>query len=672
MKAAIIAIILASSQDVVAQRFLINEVRPSQSLGSDMAPGWVELFNASDLPLSPDGWSLVLNGRVVRIDGVGDVAPGAFALLPMDASEQAPTARIPVKGAAVLVAPDGTTVADLFTWPELPAGASYGRCPDGSTQHGFLLEPSPGVGTGKGPVIAERVLPPDRELLEDGRSREVDDGTVLRYTTDGSAPDEAAPEWSSGIKPSPEAPLRIRAFAEGRLPSADRVWVAPGREVTIVMDPKDLWDPRVGVHLPGMRDNHSRKGRSWQRTAWVGGLGGEVPVPCRLSVAGSGSRGLPKKNLKLRAPLDGPSVRFMTGDSLRWTEVTLRADATPHAFLRNTFISEVAELAGGRVDVVHGEALPVRINGRPWGLFRVLPPKDAEWFRHLAGGSEVEVVKGSSDTTNAHHTALRKALIEQVPLAELERWADVRSLVELACLDLWTGRVDHELNVLCWRPATATGRWRWVLYDMDLWASLDDPTVMRMTADSGNETPWLPQLLAHPDLRTLLLTRLVELEATVLAPKRALAHLDQLRARFATEMAADRACWADSMVVVDADEAVQQLAERVERRWPRLMREVGRAVGAPVVNMAVEVQPAGAGVVAIDGVALTYAEERFLAFGGHTLSFSVTAAPGMEFLGWAGDVHEAGGLLTIDPGQVRRVKALFRPVAVSSQHRLKQ
>ncbi|MBK8340839.1 MAG: CotH kinase family protein [Flavobacteriales bacterium] len=73
------------------------------------------------------------------------------------------------------------------------------------------------------------------------------------------------------------------------------------------------------------------------------------------------------------------------------------------------------------------------------------------------------------------------AMLERgAPLDSIAMMIDVESLIELACFDLWTGRADADLNMRCYRPAQPGGRWRWVLYDMDLWAPPEDPSVERL------------------------------------------------------------------------------------------------------------------------------------------------------------------------------------------------
>src|SRR5690606_5447018 len=180
--------------------------------------------------------------------------------------------------------------------------------------------------------------------------------------------------------------------------------------------------------------------------------------------------------------------------------------------LRNSFMEEIARCSGNRVDVQPGLPLPLYLNGRYHGLYRAMPAKGKEWVRHLNGNQPVELIEGPAGEVvqgdDKHYRKLLDALLAGTALDTIAHMADLASLVELACFDLWTGRADHELNVRCWRPAQPGGRWRWVMYDMDQWAPPADRTLARMCGAAMPEAPYLPPLLADPGSRELLLARM--------------------------------------------------------------------------------------------------------------------------------------------------------------------
>src|SRR5690606_12774530 len=161
------------------------------------------------------------------------------------------------------------------------------------------------------------------------------------------------------------------------------------------------------------------------------------------------------------------------------------------------------------------------LNGRYWGLYRWMPAKDAEWLRHISGAEAVDVLEGPATVAlsgkDTHFREARRALLGSATADSIDALIDLGSLIDLACIDLWTGRADHDLNVRCYRPRERGGRWRWVLFDMDLWAPAAENSVERMCSAPVPETPYVPQLLGHPELRPKLLARITALNAVVFA-----------------------------------------------------------------------------------------------------------------------------------------------------------
>ncbi|MBK8530812.1 MAG: CotH kinase family protein [Flavobacteriales bacterium] len=142
--------------------------------------------------------------------------------------------------------------------------------------------------------------------------------------------------------------------------------------------------------------------------------------------------------------------------------------------MRNRFMELLVKNNGLNVDVQPSLPMPLYLNGAYWGLYRWMPPKDAQWLERISGSQAVDVLEGPAGVvrsgSDAHFAPAMDLLFAGAPLDSMAQRIDVANLIDLACLDLYTGRADHDLNVRCYRPRQADGRWRWVLFDMDLWA----------------------------------------------------------------------------------------------------------------------------------------------------------------------------------------------------------
>ncbi len=658
----------------------INELKCTRTAGTGgQGPDgdWLELYNAGPRAVDLANYVLALDGRLQPLPTGMIMGPGQYHVFWCDQAPELGPDHLPFSlprkgGSLLLVAPDRTNVLDIFNWPELPPGTSIGRKRDGAKAWGFFPEPSPGqANTG----AVARLLPmPEFNVRADSLSIHSTADATPRYTLDGSVPDDGSPLYTRPLRIAPGTVVTARNFAANGVPSPCAVFTTatPDSAWALVVAPKD-WTGPVGIaDVPS--GNHARKGKAWQRQAWLQRQG--LTVPVGLSLAGSGSRSLPKRNFKLLArDRFGSDGTIAMADGSTWHEVLLRADATPHAFLRNLFMEEVARRSGGRVDVQPSFPLHLFLNGKDQGLYRVLPAKGKEWLRRLNDGQEVDIIEGPGAQAVAgnakSYMQMLRAIAGGAPLNSLSSTLDAASLVEMACFDLWTGRADHELNVRCWRPRQAGGRWRWVMYDMDQWAPPEDRTVQRMSAAGLPETPFLPQLLADHGFRDLLLARISALMATTLSPDRSGPMVDSLYARHRAAMAMDRDLWQGLMEVPSPEEAYSSLLAQVHDRNRALLGQLAKYTGAEVRTLDVKVEPAGAGRVMLEDLPLTGTGYAVKAFTGVTLHLRAVPGPGMEFAGWKG-AEGNGDRLVVAPVRNMRITALFRPVAVSRQGGLKQ
>lgn len=643
----------------------INEVRPA----TGGAP-WVELHNAGPVAVDLRGWGLSSGSGLARLDSAWTVP--ATGVLLLDGDRFPALLDLGLRGSGgslVLVDADRTTMRDVFTWKGVDPAHSIGRVKDGGKEWGYFVEPSPGR-TNERSAASAPAPPAPEPRWEDGLYR-LSAPAPVHYTLDGRPPTWEDPVLTAPVGPAADQVLRARVFREGALPGKECVLV-PRKEgaMALVMDPDDLWDPVRGIHVAGVADNHTRKGVAWRRTAWWHGpQDGTAPAHAvSVAIAGSGSRGLPKKNFKLHAS----SAALAWNEGPGWGEVILRADATPDAFLRNLFMEDLVARSGRRVDVQGGTPVPLHVNGAYWGLYRVMPPKDEEWCSYLAGGRPVQVVAGPPEKGEVtSYDRMLERLLGGASARELEALIDLDNLIDLAAFDLWMGRADHDINVRCWRPTDPGGRWRWILYDMDLWAPAQEATVPRMLGGDGPEAPFLPQLLARRDLSDRLLARVAALQATLLAPDQALSRADSIHQAHRRAMEADHGRWSRKMPMTSPTQSLAALRRHIQDRGMPLLDQLAKATRREVRSWTMEVRPAHGGKVRLDDLPLTDDKATVRGFAGLPMRLTAEPAGGMEFVGWEG-LSENAPTVLVDPALVKQVRAVFRPVGLSREGGLKQ
>lgn len=670
---------------------MINELqganRKTFVAADGSTPDWVELYNPTSSTIDLEGMRFAVVGRTHVIQGPLTIAPEAHRMIWFDGAPERGADhvgfRLPRKGGTLLlIAADGITVQDVFTYPAMSGDLSVGRLTDGNaTAWSFFTEPTPGApNRGMKPVHGRAAAPAiDTALASSVVAQRLpliaEDGALIRYTTDGTEPTAAHGEvYSTPILVDHDLVVRARAFVEGHLPSKEFCSTfhrgdAPQQGITIAMDQAGLSDDSTGINVEGALANFSRKGRSWERLAMVKFNGSsDPPIPIGISIHGSGSRGAPKRSFKLHARdrYDSPVKGLQLNEREYFQEGILRADAGPHTFLRNRFLEEVVTKHRLRVDVQPSRAMPLYLNGQYWGLYRWMPPKDNQWLEHISGSEAVDVLEGPAAMvrtgSDAHFKLAVARLMGLAPLDTLARYIDVDNLIDLACIDLWTGRADHDLNVRLYRPRQAGGRWRWVLFDMDLWAPAKENSVERMASGTAAETPYIPQLLGHPELQQRLLARMSALMATALEPQQAARMADSLYTSHAIELAADHERWKLELERPEPKVSNQELLSFIRERPGFLLEHLSRASGRKTRQISVEAPAGDQGVLAVEGLSLLPGPHVISGFHGVVLELTFTPAEGYELSGWKG-VEGTSRTITIDPAHVRSVRPLVRPTA---------
>ena len=678
-----------SSSSASVDRILINEVLPgNQGVTTDSTgrtPDWIELYNPTSRAVDLIGWRVAMAGRQHVFTSSFKVAARSHDVLWCDGRSNEGADHIAFKlaregGALLLIAPDGITIADVFSYPTIPGNVSIGRLPDGAKSWSFFTAPTPGSrNPSEQAIIRERCAAPvashatghyaDPLLVE----LNAGPGCTIRYTFDGSAPTTAhGSTYAAPLRIEANTPLRAQAFAVDKLASDPfcatyLIGNSPDQALMLTLAPEDLWNDSTGIYTTGAFNNNTRSGKAWERTGAAQWSGDSLPVAVDVRISGSGSRSARKRSFKFVAR----EGNFLFADSTRTNEGLLRADAGPHAFLRNTTMEELVRRFELHVETQPSTAATLYLNAQPWGLYRWMPAKDGEWLKQriasrslaMTGAEALDVLEGPAAValsgSNDHFLRAQELLMRGAPFDSIDAMIDTRSLIDLACFDLWTGRADHDLNVRCYRPRQQGGRWRWVLYDMDLWAPANEGTVERMCSAAAPETPYIPQLIGHEQLQEQLLARITAMQAAVFSRTAFIA--DSIHHAHKDELLADFRRWELELDMQHPDSTLAQLQAFAAARPDHLFAQLARRTGRKLRTVTIEAPIAEQGQLLIEGLPLAPGRHEVRCFSGVNVHFEARAAQGIEFAGWKG-VDAKGMEITIDPSRAKQVRALFRAV----------
>ena len=336
--------------------------------------------------------------------------------------------------------------------------------------------------------------------------------------------------------------------------------------IAITTDPKNLFDPEHGIYVLGNAfakklvngyfkktsalyeawpANYNRRGREWEREAAVacfdtdrrllfsGNLG--------IRIQGKMARGMLPRSLNLFArkeygQVDIPALDLF-GENWRLSSLNLHAGAHTmrdmlRDYLANTLTSHL------NFDTRVYKPYQLFLDGEYWGVYWLTPRYEKEYFQSKYGVPSDEVIDVKEDKIEigrAEDIELyneMKSFITDNDMSDPAMYARACELVDMSsCIDYYATEIyiantdwPHG-NVALWRTrgndsgVYGDGRWRWILYDLNLAMALKHSETDTVTR-SMKQSPMLASLMDSPDFTQALHARLVELAENEFNPAR--------------------------------------------------------------------------------------------------------------------------------------------------------
>jgi len=358
----------------------INEIMAANDSAAADEDGeyhdWIELYNDGSKPVDLSGWYLSDSVDILKwqfpegtlIEGKGHLLVFASGKDRRSPGGQLHTSfRLSTLGEDVVLADTNGKIVDRLYPAEMRSNVSYGRITDGSRTLVYFSSSTPGTGNAGGIVCESVPEPPSfshdsgfyaKEFLLELSTTEKD--AVIRYTLDGSEPDESSPLYTGPIMirdregepnlyrdiqtslpswPVSDAPsfkgtvVRARVFKAGTGPgeTATRTYfVAPEADkryslpvISLITDPDNLFDKEKGIYVPGAvfeswrlknpraiigmntPANYHQNGDDWERPVYVeffeSGGAQVISQNAGLRIHGGRTSAYPQKSLRLYA-----------------------------------------------------------------------------------------------------------------------------------------------------------------------------------------------------------------------------------------------------------------------------------------------------------------------------------------------------------------------------------
>ena len=525
-----------------AQTLKINELMQSnvECIMDDIKEfpdSWVELYNPTDAAINLKDYKISNKNKVKKAWQLPDqqVPAGGYVIIYCD-KEGKEDNRLHAdfrlesgKGCTLYLfkgkddEPVDSLPADMKKMPA--PDVAFGRETDGADKWGYQVTPTPGkANTGEicdakhilgAPVFGKEGFVTSGEAafqLELGLPDGAPEGTVIRYTTDGSEPTSKSTKYTNPINIGKTKVIRAKLFCDGWLSpmSSAQSYIFHPREITLPIfsvqtNDKYLNDKEIGL-FANNNSKEDKKTHDWRRPVMieffpVGSDNSAFNQLGETRIQGGQSRSNALKSMVFYAnkrfdpDQKRYSYEFFPDQKPGITEFksfSLRDGGNDFGdlYFRDLIIQRTM---AGHVDLdwQAGHSAVLYINGEYMGMLNIRERSNEDNiysnYNDLEDIDMVEIshekvdnvdqfleeFKGSEDET--FYNAFKAFYSEKGHTkAEYEQWMDVSEYLNIMIMNLFYGNIDFPgNNIVFWRPNdddTESGLpkiWRFIVKDTD-------------------------------------------------------------------------------------------------------------------------------------------------------------------------------------------------------------
>ncbi len=577
--------------DVVISEVLAANVSRYQSENGEY-DDWIEIYNQSSESVSLLGYALSDNPNNPAKWVFPDVTikPNEYLLVLASGNDVKDTQKknletnfaLNAEGEVLLLfSPEGIAI-DKLTLGKARADISYGRSTSGQLL--YYDKPTPGAAnaeTGYEGVASMPQFVTVPGIYDETVTVELTAaaGEEIRYTLDCTTPTSASALYTGPFEVSKNTVVRAIAVKDGYLPgytaSGTYLFTGDGVDhavdvVSLVTDPKNLWDEKTGIYVKGANfdpddqwpypsANYAKKGDQWEREANFSLFedGRQVfAQTVSARIAGAYGRGREQKgfNLIARSIYGNSRMDYAFFDNRDYTSykaVVLRAGGQDQSWSKIRDELSLGLLEGTDVQILHQAYRPVvlYLNGEYWGVY-FLKEKRNRFFvaqhENTTDADHLNLIK-SVNQVNYGSSAEWKELMQYISTHSLSNQSnydyvcermDVNSFMDYMICEIYVANSDY-WNIQYYK--LDGGKWKWVYYDFcNGWHNYEHETLYQRRQSTRPCSDIFNALLENAGWKDAFCRRMAELMKTVYAPERVDAYIDMLFAYVEPEIARER------------------------------------------------------------------------------------------------------------------------------------
>ena len=544
---------------------------------------WIEIYNNTESAINIGGYYLtddLLNSQKWQIPADTYIPGNGYQIFWCDdqnivLEEFHTNFKLSSGGETIGFFNQALILIDSVTFAEQVIDVSFGRKPDGSATWNYFSDPTPGnpnsdIGYNTNEQTGLPVFsilsgfftaPQNLNIWASGS------GVEIRYTTDGSQPDQNSELFSGNLSINSTVVIRARAFSDDILPSGIVSYSYFISEqttlpvISLIMNTEFLWDSATGIYV----DENIHLRRDWERRGTLEYFNADheldFTINADLRLFGNSAIYYPQKSLAVFPDDPLEYQLFDAVDAEEFHSFVLRSssDDWPYTMIRDALMHSLIK---GHLQIDHQAYTPsvLFINGAYFGIHNIrekfneryletyhnTDPENVDIIHIDIRDTTIKAIEGDLDEINA-----TLEFIQENDLSQEENFNVVKDIIDLQNYvdylvgNLFFSNTSWHHNVKVWREKTPEAKWQWLLYDLDrgmFHYYLNNYSVIE---DLDTTDLFFPHLNENLEFQSLLLNRLTIFMSTVFDSERVVHYLDSITNKIDGEIPDHSLRWKD-------------------------------------------------------------------------------------------------------------------------------
>lgn len=617
-------------------------------------------------------------------------------------------------GETIMIFDKAGSVIDSIKTGEIPTDVSLGRFPNGTDNWFYYFEPTPFT---KNPIGEYTGIAPQPDFSVKGGlylapfnlNLSIPEAGEIRFTTDGSEPDEYSNKFSSAITINSTKIIRAKSYIPGQLPSHvnTQTFIFQTNNdlpvVSLSTDPFNFFDNDSGIYVKGPNAESSfpyfgaNFWQDWEKPIHIefyesnGALA--FSQDAGVKIFGNWSRGNAMKSLALFA-------RKIYGDEYfeyelfpdrefdKYTSFLLRSSGNDwgNSMIRDALVHRLAEPLN--IDNQAYRPVIVYLNGEYWGIHNLREKINDDYIsaHHNVDTKDLNIIENQFLTvkgTNENYLQFFDN-IENMNTATEAAWDYIKSTIDVDnFIDYYLTQIYFDNrdwpgnNLKYWQQASIDSKWRWILFDTDFcFGFLESDAYRFNTLEFALETngpgwpnpPWstllLRKFLNNVHFRDLFVGRFSVYFNTIFSADNITRIINELENGISREIPRHYSRW--NLNSTNWQNEINKIKNFGKYRPSNIFAHFNYEFTLGGNFYLTFEMDENQGLIQLEGIPIEQNSWEGRFFDGIPLKVQAKAKPGFTFSHWEGYSNSTNPNLTISTSENMKLKAVFESLGESN------